>query len=188
MPDTTIMPAFKSFPQEASLIGRLLAGYGELEFQLMICLREVLDQIDIAIRVIFRARGEEHRILIADAFMREYYNSAGLIHPYSEAIADMSYCRQIRNQYAHCHWSTFRHQLQFANLEETAKSNLGSTSVKEYSVNIPLLKEQETYFLYVRDCLSHLSNEYARLQGRLRSHVFPLPKKIERPPKYNANP
>jgi hypothetical protein len=40
----TILPAFVQFPKEAAIIGRLLAGYGELEFDLCNCLRAAVVQ------------------------------------------------------------------------------------------------------------------------------------------------
>jgi hypothetical protein len=102
----SIMPAFGQFQQEAAVIGRLLAGYGELEYELMVCLWFTIGDLDTATRVVFRARGEEQRIITADTIMRPRYDAVGLINPYSEAVADMGWCRQIRNEYAHCHWIT----------------------------------------------------------------------------------
>jgi hypothetical protein len=34
---STIMPCFDRFPKEGDLIGRLLAGYGELELEMCAC-------------------------------------------------------------------------------------------------------------------------------------------------------
>src|SRR5207249_9342099 len=81
--------------------------------ELYTCLMNVLRDSDSAMRVVFRTRGEERRILIADALMREKFNAIGLVNPYSEAISDMGWCRQIRNQYAHCHWEPKRSDLRF---------------------------------------------------------------------------
>lgn len=183
----SIMPAFGQFQQEVEIIGCLLAGYGELEYELMICLRFVMGDMDTAIRVVFRARGEEQRILTADAIMRARYNAVGLINPYSEAIADMGWCRQIRNQYAHCHWIPFMDQsgLGFYDLEDAAKANT-KIRLKRRDVNLTLLQEQENYFCYVKECFWHLYNEYQRLTGQLKAHPFLLPPKVPRPPKYNA--
>jgi hypothetical protein len=75
---STIMPAFEQYPKEGEIAGRLLAGYGELEFDLCQCLQYAMDERQTAIRVMFRTRGEEQRIQIADALMRQKYIAAGL--------------------------------------------------------------------------------------------------------------
>src|ERR1700738_2356229 len=63
-----IMPAFHVYHQEAAIIGRLLAGYGELEFLLCRCVAATLGgDLSKATRILFRSRGEEHRISAADA-------------------------------------------------------------------------------------------------------------------------
>ena len=94
------MPAFIRFPQEAAIIGRLLAGYGELEFELSRCLGAALGDDNTAARALFRVRGEKQRILTADALMRHKYHAADLETRYSETIACMHWCRTARNQYA----------------------------------------------------------------------------------------
>jgi hypothetical protein len=183
-----IIPAFARFPQEASIIGHLLAGYGELEFELYNCLKAVLDDGDAAMRTVFRTRGEEQRILIADALMRGKFNAIGLIHPYAEAIADMGWCRRTRNQFAHCHWAVLYGQLAFTNLEEAAKSPVGRVTITLHPISLTLLQEQADYFWYVMECFWHLSHEYQRLVGRLQSHTFPLPTKLARPLRHSATP
>jgi hypothetical protein len=188
MARSTIMPVFRQFPREAAQLGIILAGYGELEYELLNCLNAVLGDLDASTRVLFRARGEEQRIQIADALMRWRYDAGGLINPYSEAIADMGYCRQLRNQYAHCHWAETNNQLWFANLQDTAKSLAGQTMVRQYPIDLPLLELQEDYFVYVRDCFSYLDREFRLREGRLSSHIFRLPKKVARPPKHSGAP
>lgn len=37
-----ILPAFDRYPAEAAIIGRMLAGYGELEFGVCVCMKEAL--------------------------------------------------------------------------------------------------------------------------------------------------
>ena len=183
----SIMPAFGQFQQEAAVVGRLLAGYGELEFELKSSLRFVIGDMDTATRVVFRTRGEEQRIITADAIMRPRYDAVGLINPYSEAIADMGWCRQVRNQYAHCHWIPISGGLGFFDLEDAAKSNT-RIRLKRRDLDLSLLQEQESYFCYVAECFWHLYHEYQRLSGQLKSHSFPLPSKAPRPLKYHTTP
>jgi hypothetical protein len=182
-----ILPVFPRYPKEAEIIGRLLAGYGELEFELCLCLGAALGDEDTAIRVMFRARGEEARIQIADALARPKFEAAGVGPVYWEAIADMGYCRQIRNQYAHCHWTETSNGLGFLSLEPVARK---TTPIKLYAVcaDAPLLEEQEAYFKYVQRCFWHLGEEYKKWAGRSASLGFPLPKKLVRPPMDNGPP
>ena len=62
----TIMPCFDRFPEEGNMIGRLLAGYGELELELCRCVAVINGDLDAAIRAILRERGEQKRIGKAD--------------------------------------------------------------------------------------------------------------------------
>jgi hypothetical protein len=187
----TIMPTFDACQEEGKIVGRLLAGYGEIEFQLHSCLTSVIDDIDIAARVLYRARGEEHRILIADAMMHDKFDAIGLLNPYHEAIADMGWCRKIRNQFAHSHWVVDHpppHGLSIVNLEEASRTRSGTIIVKRDFINLALLQEQEEYFLYVHGCLNYLAREYKLRARGFPIHSVQLPTKIPRPPRYNANP
>jgi hypothetical protein len=100
----TIMPCFDRFPEEGNMIGRLLAGYGELELELCRCVAVINGDLDAAIRAILRERGEQKRIGKADSLAKLAYVDAGLGSYYCAAISDMHWCRLIRNQYAHCNW------------------------------------------------------------------------------------
>lgn len=53
MPET-IMPGFDRFPKQGMIIGRLLTGYGELEFELCRCVESVTGDLDAAIRALFK--------------------------------------------------------------------------------------------------------------------------------------
>jgi hypothetical protein len=125
------------------------------------CLCGVLGDQDTAVRTLFRTRGEEGRILVADALMRGRYQAAGLGPAFSEAIADMGYCRQIRNQFAHCHWYDSESTgLAFVQLENTAKGHAPVT-LDFRSIGAGILMRQEKYFVYVRNCLFYLQGAFA---------------------------
>jgi hypothetical protein len=66
----TIMPIFDACQEEGKIIGRLLAGYGELEFAICGCLAATMDDLNDAARIFYRVRGEEQRLHVADAMMR----------------------------------------------------------------------------------------------------------------------
>src|SRR3546814_10168398 len=98
---STIMPAFDTFPQEGAIIGRLLAGYGEIELSLCMCVVQARDDHDMVFKAMFRPRGETQRIDVADALGRKPYEDAGLGTPFGEVIGAARYCLKIRNPFSH---------------------------------------------------------------------------------------
>jgi hypothetical protein len=181
------LPGFDQYPNEGKIIGRLLAGYNELEYAVGMCLSVVLDDMNIAVKVMFRTRGEEQRLEIADALMHHKYESAGLGPPYCEAMADAHWCRRIRNQYSHCLFDTYTaDSLHFVALADSAKQRPAQTFVDRKPVDMALLKTQEEYFGFVQGCLFFLREEYLTKAGKSSNHGFSLPIKITRPPLHNG--
>jgi hypothetical protein len=117
----TVLPGFISRPDEGSIIGRILAGYGELEMELCGCVWAATGNLDAAIKALFRVRGEDNRIKKAVSMAKDYYAAAGLAETFNSVIEDLHWCRQIRNQYAHSQWYyTEAEGLCFVDLEHTA--------------------------------------------------------------------
>jgi len=175
------------YPEETALIGRLVLAYGELEWTLSLCLTAILDdedwgdRLDRAGRTLYRARGEEYRINVADALMRDKFRKANLDPPYSEFIGDLRYCKSIRNQYAHCHWRAGEDGLTFFSFEEGAKSN-EVFKMQPYRLNVELLQKQEAYFNFVWIGMMLLYRHYQHFSGREQRELHPFPKKLDRPP------
>jgi hypothetical protein len=71
----TIMPCFDRYPEEGDVVGRLLAGYGELEIELCNCVAALSGNLDDAIKALFSQQGESRRINNADAMARNDYLS-----------------------------------------------------------------------------------------------------------------
>jgi hypothetical protein len=69
-----LMPALHRYPEEAARIGRIIAAFGEIEFILALCLGEVLNDSDTALRVIFRLASDRARIDTLDALLRPAYD------------------------------------------------------------------------------------------------------------------
>lgn len=185
----TVLPAFLRFSQEAAIIGRLLAGYGEVEFDLCNCLEAAIapriDDPDVAVRTLFRFHGEKQRIDTADALMRNRYIKAGLREEYCESIIATNWCRRIRNQYAHCHWwDDPKRGLYFTDLEHGAKSE-GEVMIRFLHIDVPLLEKQETFFKYAVDCLTFSYKELRKRDGQLKDHSWRFPTKQEKPRLYN---
>jgi hypothetical protein len=174
---------------EGRIIGRLLAGYGELELEMCACLAAVTNNLDGAIKTLFRGRGGENRITAADTLMKQQFIDAGLAAPYQAALCDMDWCRQIRNQYAHCHWYyTPREGLCFINLEKSAKKSdpIFNVTYGRIPLDGKLLTKQEAYFKYVQKCFWSLQSAYRTWAGRPSSPDWPLPPKLNRPQKHKG--
>ncbi len=90
----TVIPVFSRYHEEGMIVGRLLAGYGELEFSLCHCVAVAMGSLDVVLKAMFRARGEKDRIDIADALGRPAYQKIHLKTQFSEAVAATHYCRQ----------------------------------------------------------------------------------------------
>lgn len=183
---SNIMPAFDRFPKEGTIIGRLLAGYGELELQLCFCVSTARGDFNMAFKAIFRPRGETQRIDIADAMGREPYRDANLGTPFEEAIGAVRHCLKIRNQFSHCYWiDDFGRCLGFVGLETTARKNARVENVHHIQasdIDLDTLQDQEAYFVYTRDCLRYLEAEFRARAAGSTTTLFSSLKKVDQPP------
>lgn len=186
-----IMPAFHRFPNEAAMIGRLLAGYGELEFDMCEVVGVVLRDPTLAFRAVFRMRQESQRIDLMDSFLHKAVEKYGLSGPYGHALGAIRYCRTIRNQFAHSHWIDFKTEgLFFTNLEDAARSNKGGEPLAHFRhVDVQLLQSHEAYYSYAQDCLLFLQHTIrakdAEAIGGSYHHPWTEPKAQAQPPLHN---
>jgi hypothetical protein len=174
----TILPAFLRLPQEAAIIGRLLAGYGELEFEFADCVKHFSHDMHSAFAALFRLRTESGRIQVADALIRGPITALGLGTQYKDAYDAMLHCLKIRNQYAHCHWLEQDGELLFTMLDHA----FDGPETKSLTIRVALLstlQAQETYFDYTRRCFWFLSHETQRLRGQLRDNPFSMPLRMQ---------
>jgi hypothetical protein len=178
------MPAFARFPVEGAIIGRLLSGYGDLEFDLCHCVAMAANDLDMVLKAMFRVRGETQRIDIADAIGRKPYRALNLETQFSETVAGAHHCRKIRNQFSHCNWMDDNTgELAFVDLQEIALEHaiVDITALTAQHVTPDLLRQQEEFFGYISDCLAFLNHEAQRMAGRLTSHTFAMPPKMAPP-------
>jgi hypothetical protein len=185
----TVMPSFDSAKREGSLIGRLLAGYGELELEMAACAMAANDEdVDMVIKKLFLTRGEYNRIVAGDKLMKPQFEAAQLGKIYARTIKNMHFCRDLRNQYAHCNWHyTATEGLSFVDLERVAKWPRRIKQITRYRrpLSVELLERQEAYFRYVQKCFWYLAEAYKIKTGTLiDSPLWPRPAIIARPPKY----
>jgi|ERR1700730_9687188 hypothetical protein len=182
-----IIPSFIDFPVEGAIVGRILAGYGELELELCQCVAAVTRNIDDVIRKLFNLRGEKRRVDCADNLARAPYMKAGLGSDYKTVINDMHYCRELRNQYAHCQWyGTSQDGFAFVNLEEVSKLNTPVLPLESHRrlVDAALLQQQETFFKYVQKYFWHITGEYQTRVNGQHGHVWLRPAVLAQPPRH----
>lgn len=180
------MPAFGEWPEEAAIVSRVLACYGEHEFTLAVALGRALGDVRKGLRVFFRSRGETARIGLADLLTRDAMQAAGLKDQFADTIGGMRVCVQFRNMFAHCHWGSLKHGLAsdglfFVSLDRAAQS--GSTIRYEWQhASMPWLQQVEAYFDYTARCLWHVEDKLGSFLGRPASQAFPMPAKRKPPP------
>jgi hypothetical protein len=62
----SILAPFKKFSAEGATVGRLLAGYSNIEIGLMHCVQVATGDFDTVLKKMFRPRGETKRIDTAE--------------------------------------------------------------------------------------------------------------------------
>lgn len=155
------------FPKEKALVGEILIAYGELENSLVDLVDSIVDDdLDTALRALFRLRSEGQRLDVADAMVRKWLKEQGLEREYTKAFAAMQRCKSIRNNYAHCTWFAKGERLLFINLEDSAKCRDGPCMLQPLRVDLQLLQKQRGFFDYTEDALIHVAESYRRKLGR----------------------
>ena len=154
----TILHCFDpgSAEAEGKIIGSLLAGYGELELEMALCLIAATGNYDASLKALYSVRGEEKRIKKADRMMKVQYVNAKLAIDYKQTISDMQWCRKIRNQYAHCQWYyTPVDGLCFVDLEASSLLSIPIANIENHKVraDIQLLQHQMDFFGGLWRCL-----------------------------------
>jgi hypothetical protein len=162
-------------------VGCILAGYGELEFDLANCVSGVLGtDIEVGFRILFRSKGETARIDVADAILRPFYKAQNLHSTYEAMLGAIRHCKKIRNQYSHCHWIDRDEVVYFVDLEPPVKRETG-IPLAFLPVTKGLLEDQEMFFCYCSDLLTYLQKEYDLRLGRLQNHPWRVPTVLEPP-------
>src|SRR3954454_10136682 len=182
-----ILAPFKNFPAEDEIIGRLLAGYGELEADLVICVQTPSGNFDSVFKAIFRHRPLTERINEAERLGSAAFNGLKLGNDFNEAIASMRHCLRVRNQYAH---SVRGHdpkpwRLAYTDLEDLAKQNATIPdlhTIPPKHVDLQLLQNQDRFFFYTSILLSHLTSESQIRAGKSSRCGFARPRQMLPPP------
>jgi hypothetical protein len=184
----SIMAPFRKFAKEGDTIGRLLAGYSNIEIGLMHCVQMATGDFDAVLRKMFGVRGETKRINAAERLGLPEYWRLGLATEFKKSIRNVRHCLKIRNQYAHwVWWDDYSGKLAFANIEDLTTykrpiKDLGK--LKAHHVDAALLEAQEAYFVYADDLLLWINYEARLLNGKLgnaKRNPVNQPKSVKRP-------
>jgi hypothetical protein len=183
---------FDDYKEEQALIGRMLMAYGEFEFSLAGLMayafgytgEESGERADQGARIFFRVNGEAARLDVADAILRPYMATLGLPGQWGNCLGALRYCKDIRNQYAHCNWLKKPEGLFFLNMDRDAGSSDGILILQLYPTDLTLLKKQHEYFEYAEDWLFFLRCRCQKVAGR-EALDPPTPKSIPQPPTSN---
>ncbi|MGB9113685.1 hypothetical protein [Bradyrhizobium sp.] len=180
-----LLLALDEFREEQSIVGQLLMAYGEFEFNIAKLIAHAIGNEDNGARIFFRIHGEGPRLDVADAIVRPFFERMNLVGQWTNAFGALRYCKDVRNQYAHCQWySDESTPLTFANLERDAAAPEGILNVQLYPVDLDLLQKQREYFEYANDWLHFLDCRCRKAMGQ-EAPDAPVPKSIPQPPKHN---
>lgn len=178
------MPSFDRYPQEAALIGKLVTGYGELEYILALTVRWIINDQDVAIRWLYKSRGESQRISTAEALtyhvLRRHRHEA----TFAEAINGMRHCLAIRNQYAHATWvDSVSQGLKFTSMEGVVHQDgtASPSKLRMRRVSEAHLVRQEAYFVYVQHQFEFINFEFQHEGGHISIQPCGAPSKVSRP-------
>jgi hypothetical protein len=172
------MPAFHRRKKDSAVVGRLIAGYGELEFLLAMCTGVALAARrkpnpkhtrpqhriryeHLGIKRLFRLRGEQNRINYAKKQMHMVFFKMGMRTEYIEIMGAMAACLKIRNLFAHCHWGQSKKRgLFFIDLEAAGLAP-GRLALNFRHADGRTLAQIEDYFWYTFLCLDYLAKEFS---------------------------
>jgi len=176
--------AFAQFREEGEIVGRLIVGYGQLEWDLCLMVGALLDDWDTSMKAMFRSRGEAQRLKIADALARQKIPPGQLLSVYQATIADLDCCRKLRNQYAHTQWAVIAgNVLSFIDVEKAVGTNqvLNLGTAPNHLVTLSILRDQERFFAEVSHNLVALNWAMQALRGEGIPNPPPFIVPIKRP-------
>jgi hypothetical protein len=183
----SINPAFQRHSAEASLIGRIVVHFGEIEVSFCQNNSIALDMHVPLMKALYSLKATSSRIDFVDGLIRNLYLGLELEREYDISISMLRYCLRIRNLFAHCNWADSPNDivagLFYADLQDSAKTSDLMHDWKH--VDVALLQRHEDYFAETMEWLSFLHHEIAVKQQKLTAHVWPRPSELAQPPLHN---
>lgn len=175
--------AFDHFKYEGNIIGRLVVEYGELEWALCSLCGHVIQDFDVSIKALYRSRGEQQRIDLADALIRNKIHSE-IRQVYEKTVSHMRECLKIRNRYAHSNWvHAASNRLCYVDIEALAKRNdcVDSGDAELFELNRDIIEDQARFFTEVLQNMLYLCMEVQYLNGSSEHSGFHYVQNIARP-------
>jgi hypothetical protein len=170
---------------EVTAIGRILAEYHKLEIDLLHCVANGISDFDHAFKTMFGQMGASPRINAACDLGRPAYQALKLETDFDLAIDSMRHAMKIRHRYAHwTWWDDNSGQLAIANLEDLAKEPgvvRNFDGLRIHHVDMPLLRQQQEFFVYVDHLIAWLNYEGRHLTGKLQKNPVQKPSPIAPP-------
>ncbi len=183
-----INPAFDQFPEEARIVGKLLASFGEIEYSVCRNAGHATRLEESVIKALYRLRATSSRFEAADALAATPFAQAGFASEYKRAREMVQTCLRIRNQFAHCNWGTHGFSTEaglfFTDLQAAADAPQGMEFAWRH-VDVPLLRSHEAFFALTMEWLSFLDIELAIRTGALPPRSWPRPPEQAPPPFHN---
>jgi hypothetical protein len=133
------MPAFRNRPKAAAVVGRILAGYGDLELMLSQLMGMAIASKrpmrsthtiaqhriyyeHIGLQKLYGIRGGDERVKAILRVCRPAFAKVGMQGELEDLLTMVNKCRKYRNLFSHCLWARSKHRgLFFVDLEEEAK-------------------------------------------------------------------
>jgi hypothetical protein len=176
--DNPISLDLHKFPEQSRLIADMLLGYADMESFILDLVGQALGgNANDAAPVLYRLRGAEDRLNIADALLKPFMAKIGIPGPYGQWLGAIRRCKAIRNQYAHCIWGPDGNNLAFADLQQAAETGI----IDFKRVELSLLQEQHRYFQFVMGMMFYLMAEARYRRDRRRRHKRKMPKSLPSP-------
>jgi hypothetical protein len=182
-----LSPGLNICREEASLIGAMLANYGELEFCLTHCLAAIVGDVNAAFQDMYGERGEQRRIDLMYR-QRPHFLKVGIEAEFLSTMGQMRHCKLLRDQYAHAWFSwtggsigwgpgphPIQRTLKLVSLEEAVKDPAG-LNAQPVSLPLPLLQEQAAYFSNTQDWIMWLQAQIETAAGKAQT---PKPERPE---------
>jgi hypothetical protein len=173
-----INPAFINFPEEASLLGAMVIGYGELDLSFAHMAGLAIGQTYAVLDACHVIRSESGRLDIANALAVNSFRQMKLGEEYEYSHKAVRFCLKLRNQHAHSQWGEIEGRLMFSSAEGAFRQPL--QPIRWNLITLDLLKKQEAYFEHTRKCLLTL---ITLLEARGKTRFVPLlmPEEMHQP-------
>lgn len=184
-----INPALERHPRCATLLGKIVLAFGEIEFSVCRNAGKALQLLGEILFTLYKTRASSARLDFAQSIIVQECKELRISDILETSKAMVGECVAIRNQYAHCNWADsgahLRAGLFFADLQDSDFDPAGEFFHHYRHVSATLLTQQLSYFAHTLDWLEYLNHEIAFRQGRLKAHHWPKPLKISPPPRHN---